>query len=315
MSAAVVTVRYDGPVLSEHQMDVADLAPALLGLSELCKIANKKFNGEKAAIKVLIGTDVEHKCFQFDLHVVQTIWDSTKSFLASEDIASAKDFLEWLGIISTTGGSVVGLFRLLKSLDGRKITSTSLEVKDGRDVIQINIEGENNTVLVYPQTLDLLRDEKAVSNAKKVVQPLAREGYETVEFDEGNNVGEKINKSEAVAILDITAANLEESATDQPQTITAWVSVYSPVYDVQAKMWRFKFGDAHEYMDITDTDIAINAIKRGGSMVDDAYKVKLDITQEHKPNGSINNHYKIREVIDFRPSHLPFQSDAFGKNP
>ena len=36
-----------------------------------------------------------------------------------------------------------------------------------------------------------------------------------------------------------------------------------------------------EYIDISETDIAYNALKRGGAMVDDAYRVELELTQEH----------------------------------
>ena len=93
MSAANVIIRYDGPALAAHRMDIADIAPALLGISELCKIANRRFNGERASVKVLIGTDSEHQCFQLDLHVVQTFWDHTKSILANEEVRSAKEFL------------------------------------------------------------------------------------------------------------------------------------------------------------------------------------------------------------------------------
>lgn len=40
------TIRYDGPALSEHDMDVQDLAPALLALADIIQIANRKFNGD-----------------------------------------------------------------------------------------------------------------------------------------------------------------------------------------------------------------------------------------------------------------------------
>ena len=64
-------------------------------------------------------------------------------------------------------------------------------------------------------------------------------------------------------------------------------------------------------LDIRDTDIASAAMKRGGAMMDDAYFVELEISQEHKATSGIKNIYKIKKVLDFKPARLPFQNDAF----
>ncbi len=311
MSEATVTIRYDGPLLADHQMDIADIAPALLGISELCKIANRKFNGERAAVKVLIGTDAEHQCFQLDLHVVQTLWEHTRTILSSEDVKTAKEFLEWLGLISGAMGAPVGLFHLLKKLGNRKIDSTTIESRDGRDVVQITVEGDNNSITVYPQALALLRDEAAIQNAKKIVQPLINEGYTKVEFESNKRVTETIVRDDAISIAAILPAQIETPRTDEPQTVTVWLTVYAPVYDPHASKWRFRFGSAHAYMDIRETVLAAMTMKRGAAFVDDAYKVELEIRQEHKPAGGITNHYKIKRVLDFRPARQPYQTDAF----
>src|SRR5262249_5971428 len=127
---------------------------------------------------------------------------------------------------------------------------------------------------------------------------------------------ERIEKAEAEAILRTSVADIDLSAKHRPQTITAWVTVYSPVFDLNVTKWRFKFGDAHECMDISETDIAALAMKRGGAMLDDAFRVELEITQELKESGAITNHYKIKKVLDFRPAPLPYETDAFrtGRN-
>jgi hypothetical protein len=316
MSGASVTVRYDGPILAGHQMDVADLAPSLLALSDLCKLANKKFNGDRAAVKVMVDTDREHQCFQFDIHIVQSVWDATKALMGNADVASAKELLEWLGIIGVPTTIGVGVFKALRLIRDRKVTGTKLIVQDGQDVYQINVEGDNNVVIVSPQTLKLLQDEAVVENAKKVVAPVVRDGYDKLEFqDPKSNAVEKIDKEDAIAIRQTDPKQLEASEKEAPQTLEAWITVYSPIYDTKAKHWRFKFGKVNEHMDISETQIAADAMKRGGALVDDAYRVRLEITQELKESGKIVNHYKVKEVIDFRPSRHPIQSDAFKVDP
>jgi hypothetical protein len=307
MSGAKVTVRYDGPILADHRMDVADLAPALIGISDLIKLANQRFNGDSTAVRVLIDTDVEHQCFQIDLHIVQAWWDQAKAFLGNENVASAKELLEWLGLLS--GGSL-GLFGALKWLKGRKVTSSQLIVQDGKNVVQLRIEGDNNVVTVFSETYQLLLDDSALASAKKVVLPVAQEGYETLEFESGGDEI-AISKDEASAIAATNAEDIKAPTTDDPQTLTAWITVYAPVYDAKAPKWRFKFGNSVEYMDITETEIASQAIARGGAMMDDAYRVHLELRQQHLPGGDIRNSYKIKEVLDFKAARLPHQLDVF----
>ena len=61
------TIRYDGSALSGHEIDVQDLAPALLALADIIQIANRKFNGDRADVKVTVSADVEQQCFMIDL--------------------------------------------------------------------------------------------------------------------------------------------------------------------------------------------------------------------------------------------------------
>ena len=87
---------------------------------------------------------------------------------------------------------------------------------------------------------------------------------------------------------------------EEPDTITAWLRVYSPVYDEKADKWRFWYGDHTIYADITETNIARDAIARGGAFVNDLYKVKMEVKQRFTKNGNMRLDYKIINVLDFR---------------
>ena len=305
-----VTVRYDGPALSGHQMDVSDLAPALIGLSELYKHANAKFNGSKAAVKVLIATDTEHQCFQFDIQVVQSLWDQAKTLLKDTDIVSAKELGEWLGLIGGGGAtSVYGLFKLLKWLDGRKINSSELKIESGLDSTTITVIGSSNSITVYPRTLELAGDQTTLKNVNKVIKPITKDDYDSLEFEHGDEI-EMISSEDAGRITHTVKSDAEEQF-DEPQVVSAWITVYAPVYDPAAKSWKFKFGESHYYMDISDTNIAEDAMDRGGAFIDDTYFVRLEIRQEHPSSGRIKNHYKIMEVLDFKPANISDQSEMF----
>ena len=313
-SNSSITVRYDGPALSGHQMDVSDLAPALIGLSELYKHANTKCNGNKAAVKVLISTDTEHQCFQFDIQIVQGFWDQAKTLLKDTDIASAKELGEWLGLIGGGGATAVyGLFKLLKWLDGRKVNSSELKIESGLDSTKITVIGSNNSITVYPRTLELAEDQTTLKNVYKVIKPITKDDYESLEFEHGDET-EMISSEDAGRITNTVNVDAEEQF-DEPQVVSAWITVYAPVYDPTVKSWRFKYGETHYYMDISDTNIAEDAINRGGALIDDTYFVRLEIRQEHTSSGRINNHYKIMEVLDFKPANISAQSEMFKVSP
>ena len=309
MKKSTITIRYDGADLAEHQMDVSDLAPSLLSLSELYQIANKRFNGDRASIKVLISTDIEHQCFQFDIQVVQNLWDQAKHLLGDDKIASAKEIGEWFGLIGkggVSGVSVYGLFKYFKWLKERNVDAAELKVERGPNTTKIMVTGDNANITVHSPTFELSKDKRVLNNVQKVVKPITKDGYDSVEFESNGEV-EVLSSKDAAAIIEATSFATEE--LDAPQVLKAWIAVYSPVYDKDAKSWRFRFGEPHFYMDISETNIASDAINRGGAMVQDAYYVRLQISQERKDNGNIKNHYKILEVLDFKPAQIYKQTN------
>ncbi len=312
MSKDVIRIRYNGPVLANHAIDVNHLAPALLSLGDLCSLANKKFNGERASVKVLVSVDAEHSCFEFSFELVQKIYDMAISLIKTDDVKNAKQLLEWIGIITVGSPAALGLLRLLKWLKGRKVESQTLVKQDGKNVVEIKVVGDNNVIIAYPQTMELYNDVKAIKNTQNIVKPLTEEGYDTLEFEYKEKVTEEVSKNEALDIMSI-AVDLMEETVEEPQEIIALVKVYSPVYDADVSIWRFEYGGKHEYMDLSETEIAKKAIERGGTSVDDIYRVRLEITQVTTPAGKIKNRYKIKEVLEFRQVNLPKQIELFEK--
>ena len=308
-----VIVRYDGPALTGHRMDVGDLAPALLGLADLCKIANAKFNHDDSSVKVLISVDEEQKCFQFGIDVVQ-ILHQAQNVIANPEFKTANDILKFIGVVGgvggAAGGAVLGLLRLLKILKSKPDAALTMQptVHGGQNVVQITINGDKNHVqFVWPETVALLKDETAVAAAKRVVEPVTKDGYEKLEFESGGVVTEIVNKAEARQILDYVPSSAEE-LLGEPQTITAFVKVYAPVYDVKAPRWRFTLSkDSHPYIDISETDIAARALERGGALLNDTYKVHLEIQQTQTVQGEMSTRYKVKEVLEFFPAQFPYQ--------
>lgn len=185
-------IRYDGSALADHSMDVAELAPALLALSDLLKIANKYANGDRAGIKVKVNADLEQQCFQLNIELVQTLWEQAKSLLADDDVIAAQNLAAWVGII---GGTITGtvtatwsLFKLIKYLRGKKVAGvTVIKVEDGRNLVEIKVVGDKSTIKIEQQVYELYANPEVRKKAVEVMAPLRTEGYETLEFDQGRD--------------------------------------------------------------------------------------------------------------------------------
>ena len=160
--------------------------------------------------------------------------------------------------------------------------------------------------------IKLSRNPRVRSAIEAVLAPIGTDGIKRVSFKEGDVELESANELQAKDILssfDIsTAAETEEEG--EPDTVTAWLRVYSPVYDEKADKWRFWYGDHQIYADISDTTIARDAIARGGALINELYKVKLQITQHLTKGGATRPEFKILQVMDFREAPqqraLPF---------
>ncbi len=282
------TIRYDGPALGKHEMDIQDLAPALLALADIIQLANKKFNGNDADIKVLVSADVEQRCFMIDISLVQSFLDQAKGFLGTDHVKTAYDIAQWVGILGT---GAMGLFQLLKFLSGAKNAEAPLQIQnDGRG--NIVVTGNGNTIIVPQQVYQLAQEPRAVEKAKAVMKPLANEGYETLAFLDGEEEVFEVNSVEAKEIGELPSQPLSDLPNESVSEIRGQVRIKSAQYEGDAQ-WAFLWNGR-----------AINA-----EMADDAAEWVKDF-QDNKIDAPPNS---ILEVTMLETAKLDSQGLIVGK--
>ena len=226
VSQEEIVVRYDGPALQEHAMDVEALAPALLALAELCKSANEKCNGDRASVNLLIKADVEQQCFQVKFQLFQKIFENVKSLLDDDNITTAKEIFEWLGILK---GPTLGFFGLLKVLKGRQPDKITMISENGKNVAQVFIKG--NVYIADPRAAEMLKDGKTLTNAASVTAPNLRDGYDKLEFQQDGKTVESFTKEDSRAIAEMRASIIEPTLVLPASTVRATVKIRRAVYD------------------------------------------------------------------------------------
>ena len=231
-------IRYDGPGLSQHEMDVHDLAPALLALGDVCKIANEVFNGQGTSLQVLVRADVEQKCFQLQIQLVQTLYEQLTVLLDDGTIQDAKNILEWLGIIS--GGSIIvggGLFGLYKAITRNSddaLPVVAVKAEGGGIVYQV--VGDGTTIVVPHRVHQLAQDPRMFPAVKRVLTPLTKDGYERLEFEYDGTITQYFSREEARRLIQTPDEAVQIlDGTELVSTIKTQVRVRKAIYDGNAK--------------------------------------------------------------------------------
>ena len=309
MNSETFEIVYDGPALAEHQMDVRDLAPALHGLGVLIRSANASLNSDRAAVRVLINSEHKRGCFSISVDVLQDIMGAAKSLLGSEGVKSAKDILEWMQILGIMGTG--GLFAYFKWKNGRKTESIqSITDNGGSGSVQVNVEGDGNTVYIIPREVYQLSTDPNIAKAtKEILQPLKKPGIESLITKDEGVEKLRIVRQDVPSIERSCESVLTQEVILSQHIILAHLKPYDAEFNPEAKTWGFWYGANHITVDITSTAIAKDAVERRQVSMDDIYKVDLEIIQRRLPSGIHRVDYKI--VNPYERYSGPTQNDLF----
>lgn len=303
MSKESFKILYDGPALASNEMDVKDLAPALLALGELFEEANKILNGEKVKTSVNIKA-TNPGSLDIDFSLVQDIVTATRSLFSSDSATAIVNAKELLGLlfVGISGGGV-GLFKFIAWLKRRNIKSITrledgkvkIEVKDG----EITYSSEKEVKLFGSLSLR--------KKIEAVVKPLKSDGIEKIKVISVTDSGREneINK-EQVEYFD--APEIEEEIIDEKE-IEMNLQIVNISFQKDGK-WRFSDGNAIFFADILDDEFN-DKIQHNEKFFakDDILKVKA-VMKQSLVEGRIRAEYIIKKVLEHRSAavqiKLPF---------
>lgn len=177
MSTAEAIIAYDGPAVDAGEMDVRELAPALLALGDLCQAAARELNGPEAQLRVKLRAQPEKGSFELLIGTDLSWTDTLISFINSGQYRNAKEILEAVGLVAGTTATIGGgLFWLIKKLRGEPIPPGVTVQGDGNHVhvgdVNINIP---------PDVLRLYQSPEVLAAADRVIEPLRRAGITAFE--------------------------------------------------------------------------------------------------------------------------------------
>jgi hypothetical protein len=282
-----ITVVYDGDALKEHLIDVNDLAPSLLAISDLVNSAGQVIYGSNQKISVKIKA-VKKGSFEVKLFI--DILQQGVNFLNSHEIDAIKNLLELLGY----GGGAIGLYRLIVKLKGKK-PKTIINLGNGGDVTFIDDDGKE--IVVKSDVAKLYSSKQVLDDAEKVLKPLKSKGIDTFKIIKDKKEILKVDADE-VKYFNVPPQQEREVILDDTMERTFTIHALS-----------FEGGDKWKVSDGETVFPVIMKDRRFISRIDNnepftkgnLLKVLLRTIQYKDSTGKLKTEYEILEVLKNDP--------------
>lgn len=224
-------------------MDVNELAPSLLALSNLVSEANQILNNDGSKIAVRISSHFERGSFELSLELVRNLPAQIK-FLLFDSSYSLNEILNAVGLFCTISGG--SLFALYKFIKGRKVTKVE---KTDKDTVRIFVEEESREFFIG--SWKLFQSQNVRRHVDGLIHPLKTDGINDLEFRDADNkqVLEKISTDETEYFSSEVQEELKEFVSSQKLMLR----ILRVSFDRDLK-WRFDDGESKFYADIKDEE-------------------------------------------------------------
>lgn len=279
------TIKFDGEAVQNHEMDVADFARSLMGLSDLFEATNKKLNSNDARTNLKIQATREGS-FEVILSLTQHL-QAQLSAIGIVDVAM-------LAGLVFGGRGVIDLLRWLKGEKIKSIEKSSAE--SSHDFIITNRDGAK--LEINKDAKELLEDPIIRKAVQDTMSPLERDGVETLNINSKKSEPIKITKSE----VKYFAAPDKSGKDDEilKEFGKGWFTILSPDFEDGHK-WKVFDGNSKFYVLFEDEKFIDDVQNKQVSFCkDDMILCEHIKHQFHDSNGKLKTEYTVTQVLELR---------------
>lgn len=293
MAEQAFELEYDGPALTDHEMDARDFARAVLSAGDLFQEMNRTVYPASGQLSVNIRA-VSPGSFGIFLKLLS---DAEVGLLTSQVIA-ANNLAGLLNIF-------VGLLKFV----GRRGRSTVVAQEEAAvGTIRLTFD-DNETLEVPSQAIGLSESVTIRRNISEIVSPLNAEGVQTLRVRQEEMEIVRIEKADVPALQSAPVlADLAPSAlptTDRE----AWLVLVAVTFKKRNK-WRFSDGDVTFGARISDAAFQARIDDGEPFRKNDRMRVILRETQWEDGRGELHSKREIMRVIEHAPTGTQARFDS-----
>ena len=273
------TVKYDGEALANHEMDVALLAPALMGMSSLVKeISQIQSNGQYTATLNVKG-NIRSGSIEVELttHAVSLL-QQFKDLLISDNATAMANF-----------GGIVGLIGLLYALIKKYRGGSPTKVeKDGENVIMYF---DQNQEIVNNVVYHIYNNYEIRNNVYSTIKPLEEKGIDEFSIIDG--------KERLVTVRDNEVPYFAPNNITTPlnENIQETILIIESITFKEKNKWSFNDGNSSIKAMILDENFLAEVDNGKRFAKGDWLKVLLRKIQAEE-NGKLKTTYEIVKVTE-----------------
>jgi hypothetical protein len=277
---------FDGENLHEGEIDVKDLAPSLISLSDLLDEVSGKYAPECPKISLRVKPNFEKKCFKINLEVAQSYYAQFVELFSSQEVQA------WATVLSLVGVSGVGLLQLLKKAKKRKPQKV-IEIEH-TETVKLKFD-EGDDIVVDKRVLSLFQNPKARKAAERMFKPLKNGGVDKIKISKNQIDFLDTDTSDADS-FDYEETNIDELESEGEKILR----IISPSFQ-KGNKWRLNDGLRTSYYEITDQNFN-NQVREKRLLfgINDFLLAKVKTFQKIE-DGEIHTRHQIFEAKKYNP--------------
>ncbi len=220
-------------------MDLRELAPALIALSNLLEEANKTAFADASEVRVHVQGSFKGGSFGVDLIAIQGITQQIVSIFSGAEATAAANLFAILSGLGLLGAG--GLIGVIKWLKGRK--PSTIRNEGDKTIFELQLSESIETLKVDLVTGKLYQNRIVRQALAKVIKPLERDGIDIFASGREGKTETIVEKAD-VASFEMAAS--EADIVSDTLSTGVLLQIDSPVFK-DGNKWRFSEGGSNSF--------------------------------------------------------------------